>query len=78
VTKLRNPTVLPSAATPIVNEYRETLSTKKSVRFMFDEDEQKASTPVSKDGECAHPTVQLAYAAVPSRSKSLASRSIRT
>lgn len=52
VTKLRNPTVLPAEVAPIVNEYRETLSAKKSVRFMFEgeEAEQKADEPPAHEG----------------------------
>jgi len=33
VNKLRNPTVVPASLAPAVSEFRETLSTKKSVRF---------------------------------------------
>lgn len=49
---MRQPTVLPAEVAPIVNEYRETLSAKKSVRFMFDgdESEQKSNEPPAQEG----------------------------
>lgn len=50
VNKLRNPTVLPACAAPVVNEYRESLSTKKSVRFMMQEEEKSTDSP-RKEGE---------------------------
>lgn len=47
VHKLRNPTVLPPSAAPVLNEFKETLSTKKSVRFNFAED---SSSPAASPG----------------------------
>lgn len=38
VNKLRNPTTVPATLAPAVSEFRETLSTKKSVRFASPED----------------------------------------
>lgn len=41
VNKLRNPTTVPATLAPSVSEFRETLSTKKSVRFASSEDAEQ-------------------------------------
>jgi hypothetical protein len=46
ISNLRNPTVLPPSAGPVINDYKESLSTKKSVRFNFTDDgEYKDASP---------------------------------
>lgn len=55
MSKLRNPTAIPENIAPAISEFRETLSTKKSVRFSMDEEYKDDASPTCAPKTPANP-----------------------